>query len=88
MEGAGAASKYIEKVTFDLHPTFRKNHYEYKKEPFELLMTGWGTFEIPIKIYWKEWLKLPPAHLEHHLSFDGEGETKTYMLEYEKLADK
>jgi len=88
MEGGELASKFIEKVTFDLHPTFKKNHYEFTREPFELSTVGWGTFEVPIKIYWKDWLKLPPAYLDYHLSFDGEGVTKTYTLEYEKLTDK
>ena len=49
--------KLIDKVEFELHPTF-KNPLKTVKggtgKKFELGMIGWGTFDIPITIYWSE----------------------------------
>lgn len=78
------AEKYIEKVVFELHPSFRNRTAEKKEAPFVFGCTVWGTFDIPIKIYWKSWLQLPPTDLDYYISFDGEGETRKQTFEFDK----
>ncbi len=54
-----------------LHPTFRNPKIIIRKAPFKLTSTGWGTFEIPIKIYWNDIFGVQGfKSLEHDLSFE------------------
>ena len=50
----------IDKVRFGLHETFAVPHKDVKgdKGPYELSMFGWGTFEVPITVFWKKELGL------------------------------
>ena len=78
-------SKFIRKVVFGLHPTFGTTEVQVKKFPFQITYTGWGTFEIPIKIYWHCNLKIKqPLELSHDLSFENTGQTKVYIFKYNK----
>lgn len=63
-------NKLIEKVEFRLHHTFRNNLIEKKYPPYSFTCVGWGVFEIPIKIYWKDFLKMEPTEITHFLCFD------------------
>eukprot|EP01016_Furgasonia_blochmanni_P049604 TRINITY_DN7547_c0_g1_i6.p1 TRINITY_DN7547_c0_g1~~TRINITY_DN7547_c0_g1_i6.p1 ORF type:complete len:248 (+),score=30.01 TRINITY_DN7547_c0_g1_i6:69-812(+) len=47
-------STFIEKVVFTLHPSFRTPVRTVSTHPFEIHETGWGEFEIGIKIFFKE----------------------------------
>ena len=42
--------KYIKKVTYHLHPTFKPNKIEIVQAPFLLARVGWGYFEIEMDI--------------------------------------
>ena len=77
-------SDLFEKITFELDETFPKPIYTKTKSPFQVSMKGWGTLEIPIKITWKENLKMFPIEFEHMLSFDGEGEWRDYTIRLNK----
>ena len=44
-------SYYIKKVTFKLHESFAEPLRVVEKFPFEQTETGWGEFEIQIKVY-------------------------------------
>ena len=53
------ASKLIKEVRFGLHETFRIPHKDIKPDndgKFEMTYTGWGTFSIPITIYFRKGL--------------------------------
>ena len=50
----GKTQDYIEKVEVKLHPTFTPSVRVIDKAPFTLKAMGWGTFNIPVKIYWKD----------------------------------
>ena len=57
------ANTLIEKVRFGLHPSFGVDYMDQKAGPsglFEMTFTGWGTFNIPVTIYFKRALNLPP----------------------------
>jgi hypothetical protein len=74
----------IQKVVFGLHPTFGCTKIEVKHNPYELVRVGWGTFDIPIKIYFRKFMKREPLEINHYLSFSGNGETKVNILKIDK----
>lgn len=47
-------SKYIKKVSFKLHESYPVNVRLLTKPPFEISETGWGEFELVIKIYFHD----------------------------------
>ena len=70
------ASKLIEKVRIELHETFRQPVREIKPNKdgkFEFVMNGWGTFNIPITIFFKKGVGMEQQGnqlwFEHMLSF-------------------
>ncbi|CAK5275106.1 unnamed protein product [Mycena citricolor] len=48
--GADDLSHFIKRVTFKLHDTYPNPSRNVDKPPFELTETGWGEFEIQIRI--------------------------------------
>ncbi len=68
-----------------LHETFKFKWIDKSKPPYEWTTPGWGTFELPIKVYWKEGLGLPGVSVYNHfLSFDEPGDWKTDSVEIDK----
>jgi len=70
-------SYFIDKVVFHLHPSFKNPirsifcclsliFLAVSTFPFEIHESGWGEFEILIKIYFKEETK-QPLDIFHHL---------------------
>lgn len=47
-------SAYIKKVHFKLHESYANPNRIIAKPPYELTETGWGEFEIVIKIYFHD----------------------------------
>ncbi|KAL7301722.1 YEATS domain-containing protein 4 [Trichogramma pretiosum] len=47
-------SGYVKKVHFKLHESYNNPNRIVTKAPFELTETGWGEFEIAIKIYFHD----------------------------------
>ena len=74
----------VDKVTIELHPSFNRSLVQLK-HPFKFAARGWGVFEIPITVVWKEWTKLPPTNLSHMLSFDGDGKSYKSCVKIPKL---
>ena len=64
-------------MRFGLHPTFGVEYKEikaYEGKNLELSYIGWGTFDVPITIYWKKNIGMEESlTIDHYLSFDGEG---------------
>ncbi|OAD75602.1 hypothetical protein PHYBLDRAFT_19908 [Phycomyces blakesleeanus NRRL 1555(-)] len=60
-------SYYIKKVTFKLHETYPNSLRTIEQPPFELQETGWGEFEILIKIHFHPAASEKPVSLYHHL---------------------
>jgi len=44
-------SQYIKKVQFKLHESYANQTRIVNKPPFEITETGWGEFEIVIKVF-------------------------------------
>lgn len=47
-------SSCIEKVVFQLHPSFAQPIRIFNDPPFEVTEKGWGEFEAQIKIHWRD----------------------------------
>ncbi|XP_004930356.1 YEATS domain-containing protein 4 [Bombyx mori] len=47
-------STYIKKVHFKLHESYANPNRIVTKPPYELMETGWGEFEIVIKLYFHD----------------------------------
>ena len=77
--------KYVEKVKFDLHPSFGVTELSVKSVPYEMKRVGWGTFEIPVTIYFRrDTGRREPLKLEHMLSFEGKGKYQTISVSFDK----
>lgn len=47
-------STYIKKVHFKLHESYANPNRILTKPPYEVTETGWGEFEIVIKVYFHD----------------------------------
>ncbi|RUS25182.1 putative histone acetyltransferase subunit [Jimgerdemannia flammicorona] len=72
-------SYFIKKVQFRLHETYSNPLRTIEQPPFEVNETGWGEFEINIKIYFHPLAGEKPVQVYHHLRLhpyedDGSGQ--------------
>ena len=68
---------FADKVRFGLHETFGVDHIDVRSEAgknFEISYNGWGTFTVPMTIFWKKKTGLKTLTVDHYLSFEGKGE--------------
>ncbi|KAF8914314.1 yeats family-domain-containing protein [Gymnopilus junonius] len=65
--GADDISYFIKRVTFKLHDTYPNPSRNVDKAPFELTETGWGEFEIGIRITFVQESGEKAISLYHHL---------------------
>ncbi|KAJ7098819.1 hypothetical protein B0H15DRAFT_920376 [Mycena belliarum] len=65
--GADDLSYFIKRVTFKLHDTYPNPSRNVDKPPFEVTETGWGEFEIQIRITFVPDAGEKPILLYHHL---------------------
>jgi len=84
MEDDENIEDFIEKLEVNLHPTFNPPKLTYRKPPFEIQRTGWGTFEINFTVYFTELTKKRPVDLSWYLSFRDGGRQRTFDLEFDK----
>ena len=52
-------SAYVKKVNFKLHDSYANANRTLIKPPYEVTETGWGEFEIVIKIYFQDPVERP-----------------------------
>ncbi|GJJ07322.1 hypothetical protein Clacol_001523 [Clathrus columnatus] len=76
--GADDLSYFIKRVTFKLHDTYPSPNRNLDKPPFEVTETGWGEFEIGIRITFVAESGEKALSLHHHLKLhqwspDGSG---------------
>ncbi|KAE8271769.1 hypothetical protein A4X09_0g538 [Tilletia walkeri] len=65
--GKDDLSYMIKRVQFKLHDTYQQPTRNIDKPPFQVTETGWGEFEIVIKIYFVSESGEKPITLYHHL---------------------
>lgn len=70
----GDMSYFIKKVIFKLHDTYPQPSRSIESPPFELTETGWGEFEIAVKIYFASEANEKNVTTYHHLKLHPYGE--------------
>ncbi|KAF8528828.1 yeats family protein [Hysterangium stoloniferum] len=65
--GADDLSYFIKRVTFKLHDTYPTPNRNLDKPPYEVTETGWGEFEIGIRITFIQESGEKALSLHHHL---------------------
>ena len=78
-------SAYVKKVNFKLHDSYANANRTLTKPPYEVTETGWGEFEIVIKIYFQDPSERPVT-IYHILKLFQTGESifDHYTLWYSK----
>ncbi|OCH96022.1 yeats family protein [Obba rivulosa] len=84
--GADDLSYFIKRVTFKLHDTYPNPTRNIDKPPFEVTETGWGEFEIQIRITFVPESGEKAVTIYHHLKLHpwsavGSGEPEIPPLE-------
>ena len=67
-------SYWLKKVQFKLHETYAQSVRTIEQPPFEVTETGWGEFEIQIKLYFVPESTEKPQTLWHSLKLHAYGE--------------
>jgi len=65
--GADELGYFIKRVTFKLHDTYPNQNRSVDKDPFEVSETGWGEFEIQIRVNFVSESGEKAIVLYHHL---------------------
>ncbi|GAA94600.1 uncharacterized protein L969DRAFT_94614 [Mixia osmundae IAM 14324] len=65
--GCDDLSYFIKKVTFKLHDTYANPTRSIDRPPFEVTETGWGQFEVLIKVYFVPESSEKPLSLYHEI---------------------
>ena len=60
-------SYWLKKVSFKLHETYTNSLRTVEAPPFEVTETGWGEFEVQIKLYFIPEANEKPQTVWHHL---------------------
>ena len=74
-------SYWLKKVQFKLHETYAQNVRTIEQPPFEVVETGWGEFEIQIKLYFTPESNEKPQTLWHSLKLHPYGPDAEGMKE-------
>lgn len=76
-------STYIKKVHFKLHESYANQNRIVVKPPYEISETGWGEFEIVIKIHFHD-PNERPVTMYHILKLFHSGGTNDFGVEVDK----
>ncbi|KAK9456810.1 yeats family-domain-containing protein [Dipodascopsis uninucleata] len=60
-------SDFIKRVVFKLHETYANSTRSIEQPPFEVTETGWGEFEIAIRVYFTAEASEKNVVMYHHL---------------------
>ena len=85
--GVKDTAKYIKSVTYHLHPTYAKPVIKVTEAPFLLTRVSWGYFEVKMVIEFQRSTGLKTKELTHMLHFDGDGHTRSFLLEVNAKSD-
>lgn len=80
VKGDGNLRSRIERIEYDLHPTFRPQVVSCEKEPYLLRRRGWGYFEVNVRVVFKPWVMSDPIVVDHELSFERPSTATKYRI--------
>jgi len=63
----------IDKVDYELHPTFVPRSLTRRPPNLELSRVGWGTFPVKVTVHWRACLGIRATELHHELDFSEGG---------------
>ncbi|CAJ0913718.1 20906_t:CDS:2 [Entrophospora sp. SA101] len=66
--GAKFQANFIEKVEYNLHPTFKNPTRIMKKAPFTIIEKGWGEFDMNIRLFFPD-KSIDPWNIDFDLNF-------------------
>ncbi|KAG9039497.1 NuA4 histone H4 acetyltransferase complex and the SWR1 complex subunit [Tulasnella sp. JGI-2019a] len=69
--GADDISYFVKRVTFKLHETYANHNRIVDKPPFEVTETGWGEFDVQIRVTFVSEANEKPISILHHLTLHG-----------------
>ena len=76
---------FFKKIEYILHQDFGDHIRQLKPPHFKHgNFYGWGTFLIPFKIYFQDWVKREDFCVEHQLSFEGDGKFVRFFVSVDK----
>lgn len=78
---AEQTSKFVSKVVYHLHETFRNPVRTVHEAPFLLAATAYGYFEVQIDIHFQKWTGLGKQTVNHMISFDKNGKTQSFDMD-------
>uniref|UniRef100_A0AC35TJW1 Protein AF-9 homolog n=1 Tax=Rhabditophanes sp. KR3021 TaxID=114890 RepID=A0AC35TJW1_9BILA len=58
--------RYITKVQFKLHDSYKNSNIQIEKPPFEVTETGWGEFDVNVKIFFAD-INEKPIQTFHYI---------------------
>jgi len=77
---------FIEKVVYELHPTFKQRFVTVHPPFFSLCRCGWTAFTVRCHIHWNAMLGMPPMQVDHKLVFEPHGNQTTNLAEIDPVA--
>jgi len=80
-------SSYVKKVHFKLHDSYANPNRVVTKPPYEVTETGWGEFEIVIKVYFNDTVERP-ATISHVLKLFQHGQNADSPSVLQKQGNK
>jgi len=80
-------SSYVKKVHFKLHDSYANPNRIVTKPPYEVTETGWGEFEIVIKIFFNDTVERP-ATINHVLKLFQQGQNADSPSVLQKQGNK
>ena len=82
-DGEESVGKYVQSVTYMLHPTYPKSVIKVLEPPFRIQRLAWGYFDVTMKIcFWNKY-KQEEVNLVHNLCFSNSGLKNSVLLEIE-----
>eukprot|EP00940_MAST-03C_sp_MAST-3C-sp2_P001435 g1435.t1 len=77
------SNDFVDKVVFELHPTFSPPSVTVSSPPFEITRRGWGTFDVKVKVFTKD----GRSHVYvHALNFSNDGKDSATTYDVKNIA--
>ena len=84
-DGKENVGKYIQSVTYILHPTYANSVIKVIQAPFTIRRLAWGYFDVTMKIKFFPKYGQEDVELVHNLRFAGGGLKKSVLLKVDDL---
>lgn len=88
-------SSFIKKVHFKLHDSYANPNRVITKPPYEVQETGWGEFEVVIKVYFVDPVERPVGKHFYRVYFSGDIQCSNlsiwligYLVPYSEVVPK